>query len=135
GASIYNTGNRLIAQAVVTNNVSGADVTLAAYNVFRAPGSYASGDPAGRENIANGYLGVGLNMLGTVVEPSVEVRSWLQNVPTAVSGGVTTAQRTQSSYLGTVGLRTRIGLGGLSVFPSAGYTMGSLATVTAASAP
>ena len=129
GASIYNTGNRLIAQTVITNNVAGSDVTFAAYNVFRAAGSYASGEPAGRENIANGYLGIGLNILGTVVEPSIEGRHWLQNVPTASSGGVATAQRTQSSYLGTVGLRTRIGMGGFSVFPSAGYTMGSLATV------
>ena len=131
GPSVYNTGNRLIAQAVVTNSIAGADVTLAGYNVFRAPGQYASGDPAGRENIANGYLGLGLHMLGTVVEPSIEGRHWLQNIPSVTSGGRTTAERSQSSYLGTVGLRTRIGMGGLSAFPSVGYTMGRLATVDA----
>ncbi|MEO7769808.1 MAG: hypothetical protein ABIX19_02190 [Gemmatimonadaceae bacterium] len=135
GTSIYNTGNRIIAQAVVTNNLSGADVTLAAYNVFRAPGAYASGDPAGRENIANAYLGVGLNMLGTVVEPSVEVRSWLQDIPEILTSTTSQARRTASSYLGTFGLRTRIGMGGLSFFPSAGYTLGSLATLNSASAP
>ena len=128
---MYNTGNRLIAQAVVTNSIAGADVTLAGYNVFRAPGQYASGDPAGRENIANGYLGLGLHMLGTVVEPSIEGRHWLQNIPSVTSGGRTTAERSQSSYLGTVGLRTRMGMGGLSAFPSVGYTMGRLATVDA----
>ena len=135
GGSVYNTGNRLIAQAVVTNSISGADVTLAGYNVFRAPGQYASGDPAGRENIANGYLGIGLHMLGTLVEPSIEGRHWLQNIPGVTSGSTTTADRSQSSYLGTFGLRTRIGVGGLAAFPSVGYTIGQLATLDAQSTP
>jgi hypothetical protein len=130
GGSIYNTGNRLIAQAVASNTYSGADVTLAAYNVFRGQGNYASGDPAGRENIANAYLGVGLHLLGTVFEPSIEGRHWLQTLPATTAGGAASAERTQSSYLGTVGLRTRIELAGLSFFPSAGYTMGRLATGT-----
>ena len=131
GPSIYNTGNRLIAQAVVTQSISGADVTFAGYNVFRAPGQYATGDPAGRENIANGYLGIGLHMLGTLVEPSIEARHWLQNLPGFSSGSTTTADRSQSSYLGTFGIRTRIGAGGLAAYPSVGYTMGQLATVDA----
>ena len=135
GGSVYNTGNRLIAQAVVTNSISGANVTLAGYNVFRAPGQYASGDPAGRENIANGYLGIGLHMLGTLVEPSIEGRHWLQNIPGVTSGSTTTADRSQSSYLGTFGLRTRIGVGALAAFPSVGYTIGQLATLDAQSTP
>jgi hypothetical protein len=134
GGSVYNTGNRVIAQAALTNSLSGTDVTLAAYNVFRAPGHYASGDPAGRENIANAYLGLGLHMLGTVVEPSIEARQWLQNVPGATSGS-STAERSQSSYLGTVGLRVRLDLAGLSAFPSVGYTMGQLATLDGQGVP
>lgn len=129
GNSIYNTGNRLIAQGVLTNTLSGNDVTIAAYNVFRASGNYANGDPAGRENIANAYVGIGLHMLGTIVEPSIEGRQWLQNVPTTTA--TTTVQHTQSSYLGTLGLRTRIALGGLTAFPSVGYTLGRLAVATA----
>lgn len=135
GGSVYNTGNRVIAQAVVTNSVAGSEVTFAGYNVFRAPGKYASGDPAGRENIANGYLGVGINMLGTLVEPSVEVRHWLQNIPSVTVGATTTAERSQSSYLGTIGLRTRIAVLGFSAYPSAGYTMGKVATADAAGVP
>ena len=135
GGSVYNTGNRLIAQAVVTNSIAGADVTLAGYNVFRAPGNYASGDLAGRENIANGYLGLGLHMLGTLVEPSIEGRHWLQNIPGVTSGSTTTADRSQSSYLGTAGLRTRIGAGGVAAYPSVGYTFGRLASVNAQGAP
>ena len=134
GGSVYNTGNRIIAQAALTNSISGTDVTLAGYNVFRAPGHYASGDPAGRENIANGYLGLGLHMLGTVVEPSIEARQWLQNVPGTTSGGAA-ADRSQTSYLGTVGLRVRLDLGGVSAFPSVGYTMGQLATLDAQGGP
>lgn len=129
GGSVYNTGNRLIAQTVITDTYDGADVTLAGYNVFRAAGHYASGDPAGRENILNGYLGVGLHTLGTVVEPSLEFRQWLQFVPGGTAGGVTTADRSQISVLGTLGLRTRLDILGLSVFPSGGYTLGSMATV------
>ena len=85
GTSVYNTGNRLIAQGVLTNNLMGNDLTVAAYNVFRASGNYANGDPAGRENITNVYVGMGMRLLGTVVEPSLEGRQWLQNVPTASS--------------------------------------------------
>jgi hypothetical protein len=135
GGSVYNTGNRVIAQAIVTNSVAGSSITFAGYNVFRAPGKYASGDPAGRENIANGYLGVGLNMLGTLVEPSVEVRHWLQNIPSVAVGTTTTPERSQSSYLGTIGLRTRIPAMGFAAYPSVGYTMGKLATADASGAP
>ncbi|MEP6733617.1 MAG: hypothetical protein ABJE10_23425 [bacterium] len=130
GTSVYNTGNRLIAQGVLTNTVSGTDVTIAAYNVFRAAGNYASGDPAGKENIANGYLGLGFHMLGTVVEPSVEGRHWLQNI-VSVPVGVT-PDRSQSSYLATLGVRTRIGGSGFAAYPSVGYTVGKLATMTEA---
>ena len=135
GGSIYNTGNRLIAQAIVTNSLAGNEVTFAGYNVFRAPGKYASGDPAGRENIANGYLGIGINMLGTLVEPSVEVRQWLQNIPSVTVGTTTSPERSQSSYLGTIGVRTRIAGLGFNAYPSVGYTMGKLATATSTGAP
>jgi hypothetical protein len=37
--------------------------------------------------------------------------------------------------LGTVGLRTRVSVGGVRVVPSIGYTAGSLATSDAAGAP
>jgi hypothetical protein len=122
GGSVYNTGNRLIAQGVFTNSISGTDITLAAYDVFRAAGNFANGDPAGRDNIANGYLGLGLHVLGTVVEPSIEGRHWLQDIPGPAAS--------QYSYLGTIGLRTRISVGGIAAFPSVGYTLGQLATLT-----
>jgi hypothetical protein len=133
GGSVYNTGNRLIAQAAATNTYSGTDVTVAAYNVFRGEGNYASGDRAGRENIFNAFFGLGLHMLGTVIEPSLEARHWLQNVPATTPGTVLIPAHTQSSYLGTFALRTRIEIAGFSFYPSGGYTLGRLATVGASS--
>jgi hypothetical protein len=135
GGSVYNTGDRVIAQGLYAGSLSGREVTVAAYNVFRAPGSYASGDPAGRENIANLFASVGLSALGTMLEPSVEVRHWLQNVPASGSGAATLAARSQSSVLGTMGLRTRVEVAGARLFPSVGYTIGSLAVADPAGAP
>lgn len=130
GGSAYNTGDRVIAQGALTGLVGGRDFTVAAYNVFRAPGEYASGDRAGRENIANLFLSVGVHTLGTLVEPSVELRHWQQNVYDANGQGSSQTARSQSSRLATLGLRTRVGLGRLTMFPSAGYTvLGRLATV------
>jgi hypothetical protein len=129
GGSIYNTGDRLIAQGAYSSGPNG--VTVSGYNVFRAPGSYASGEPAGRENIASVAASVALDALGAPLEPTLELRHWLQSVPATSSS----SERSQSSILGTVGLRTRLALGGLRVFPSAGYTVGSLATFDPAGAP
>jgi hypothetical protein len=126
GGSVYNTGDRVIAQGAYSGGPSG--VTLSAYNVFRAAGSYASGEPAGRENIANVAASIAL---GARVEPSVELRHWLQSVPATTSS----AERSQSSMLATLGVRTRMSLGALRVFPSAAYTVGRLATIDASSAP
>jgi hypothetical protein len=131
GGSVYNTGDRVIAQGALTELVGANELTIAAYNVFRSPGSYASGDRAGRENIANLFVSLGLHALGTLVEPSVEVRHWLQNV--YPSGDVTAgAARSQSSRMTALGLRTRIRIAGLALYPSATYTaLGKLATTDA----
>jgi hypothetical protein len=132
--SAYNTGDRVIAQGALSGVVGANDYTIAAYNVFRAPGNYASGDRAGRENIANLFLSLGLHAGSALVEPSVELRHWLQSVYPAGDGGG--PSRSQSSRLATFGLRTRIGVGGLSVYPSAGYTaFGTLAVTDADGRP
>jgi len=116
----------VIAQGALSGVVGASDYTIAAYNVFRAPGNYASGDRAGRENIANLFLSLGLRAGGAVVEPSLELRHWLQSVyPPGTADG---ASRSQSSRLATLGLRSRIGVGVLTLYPSVGYTpVGSLA--------
>lgn len=135
GGSVYNTGNRMIAQSVYTNAVSGHAVTIAAYNVFRGRGNYASGALAGTENIADLFGTIALSALGRSFEPSVEVRQWLQNVIGTTSGTTTTPDRTRSSVLGTVGLRTNIDVAHLRVVPSVGYAFGRLAATDATGAP
>jgi hypothetical protein len=135
GGSAYNTGDRVITQGSFTRPVGANELTVAAYNVFRSPGSYASGDRAGRENIANLFVSLGVRALGTLVEPSLEVRHWLQSVFPAGDESAGPA-RSQSSRMATVALRTRVAAWGVSMYPSAAYTMiGKLATVDASGAP
>ena len=130
GGSAYNTGDRVIAQGVLTGLVGEHDYTVAAYNVFRAPGEYASGERAGRENVANLLLSLGMHTLGTIVEPSLEVRQWRQHVFDTPVQGNGDVERTQSSRLATFGVRASAHVAGLLLFPSAGYTMfGRLATL------
>ena len=129
GGSAYNTGDRVIAQGALTGITGGNDWTIAAYNVFRAPGEYASGERAGRENVANLFMSLGLHAVGTIFEPSLEVRHWRQQVFDTPGQGNAEIERSQSSRLATVALRTRAHVRGLELFPSAGYTMfGRLAT-------
>lgn len=139
GGVRYSTGNRLIAQTSYASNWAGHDFVVGGYDVLRSPGTYASGDPAGRENIANLFAQMGIPAGGTTFEPSIELRHWLQNVPgtaTSVAGGgtATTAAYSQSSYLATAGVRTHAQVGGLTIYPSVGYTVGSMAMPDASNA-
>jgi len=127
--SAYNTGDRVIAQGLLTGLAGDHDWTVAAYNVFRAPGEYASGERAGRENVASLFISAGLHAVGTIFEPSLEVRHWRQQVFGTAAQGNAQITRSQSSRLATFSLRTSAYVGGLVLFPSAGYTMlGKLAT-------
>jgi hypothetical protein len=135
GGSVYNTGNRVIAQAAYTTVVADKPVTIAGYNMFRGPGSYASGDPAGRENLANIFTSITLDAGGRSVEPTLELRHWHQNVIGTTTVTATTPDRTQTSFLSTFGVRTNVDYAGVRFFPSVGYTVGSLATNDAAGAP
>lgn len=136
GGSAYNTGDRVIAQGTLTGALGAYDYTVLAYNLFRAPGEYASGDRAGRENIANLFLSLGVHTLGTVLEPSIEVRHWLANVYGTESQGTAGVAHSQSSHLATLGIRARGRIGALTVYPSAGYTVaGSFVTEDENGAP
>ena len=136
GGSAYNTGDRVIAQGVLTGLVGTHEYTIAAYNVFRGPGEYASGERAGRENVANVFLALGLHTRGTVLEPSLELRHWRQHVFESLMQGTAEAERTQSSRLATVAVRATAHVAGLELFPSAGYSLlGRLATLDDAGQP
>jgi hypothetical protein len=129
----YNTGDRVVAQGSLTGAVGEHDFTIAAYDLLRAPGSYASGERAGRENLANLFLSLGVHALGTVWEPSVELRQWERQQHDAATSG---AAPTRSSRLATLGLRVRAEVAGIALYPSAAVTLlGSLATEDDAGAP
>ena len=99
-------------------------------NVFRGSGQYASGELAGRENIFDVFSSVGMHSRGTLIEPMLELRHWFQNIPSSPVSGAATSARTQNSFLGSIGLRSRLEYGGVAVYPSIGYTLGTLATTS-----
>lgn len=114
GGSIYNTGDRYIGQLAVTNSVAGRDVTVAAWDLFRASGTFADGTAAGYDNVANTLVAVALHPHRVFVEPSLELRNWQRDAYLP-------------STLATVGVRSDFVVDGLGVTPSAGWTWGRLA--------
>jgi hypothetical protein len=127
GGSRFRTGSRMIGQSVYNGTLGGNDFVVGAYDVFRSAGEFASGGTSGRENVANLFGTIGLHPNGQVVEPTLEIRQWMQEIPGFTVGTVTTESRTQNSLLGTLGVRTRLALGGVTVFPGVGFTVGRLA--------
>ena len=117
GGSIYNTGDRYVAQAGLTGSLGGPNMTLNVWNLYRRSGTIVTGERTGPENILNALVAVGFQRFGGVIEPSVEVRAWWQ-------------EDLQSSFLSTLGLRYSINARGFVVTPSAGYTAGGMATTT-----
>jgi hypothetical protein len=86
--------------------------------------------------VANLFFALGLHTLGTVLEPSVELRHWRQHVFDTPGIGMTAVERTQSSRLATISLRATARVADVDLFPSAGYTLlGRLASVDDAGLP
>lgn len=112
--SIYNTGDRYITQASITNSVGNADIELAGWDLFRASGQLADHTLTGRENIGNVGLAVGFHTApNLIVQPSIEGRVWTQD------GNPT-------SYMTTGGLRLNYDLGGYAITPFLAYTVGTI---------
>ena len=122
--SVYNTGDRYITQASITNSIGGADLVVAGWDLFRASGALADQTHTGRENIANAGVALGFHTAsGWVVEPSVEGRVWTQAVPPGTAGSI------PASYMGTVGLRFNYDFGMYAITPFVGYTAGTIGSV------
>ena len=113
--SIYNTGDRYIAQGGFTNSFRGADVVVNAWNLYRSSGTIFTGERTGAENITNLLVGVGFRSRAGVLEPTVELRNWQREAASA-------------SRLATLGFRYSVDAGGFAVTPSVGYTLGRFAT-------
>jgi hypothetical protein len=117
GGSIYNTGNRYIAQMGFTNSLGAVNLLVNAWNLYRGSGTIFTGERIGPENITNLLIGIGVRSIGGVIEPSVELRNWQQ-------------ETLSSSMLGTIGLRYSADARGVAITPSVGYTTGRFATST-----
>jgi hypothetical protein len=112
--SIYNTGDRLLAQAYVSNSLWNGDYSLSAWNLFRAKGTLADGTPTGTESISDISAAYGMTIGSARLEPGVSVRTWLQqDLPTSLQS--------------TVGLRYEQVFGRMTMSPSVGFTFGSIA--------
>ena len=116
--SIYNTGDRLLAQGYVTSAMGRGDYLLSAWNLFRASGTQFDGSTSGTENITDVSASYGLPVGGARLEPGVDVRTWAQ-------------QGQALSLQSTVSLRYEQSMGAFTIAPGAGVTFGKLATQTA----
>jgi len=113
--SVYNTGDRYLTQVALSNTVGRGDLVISAWNLFRTAGTLADSSYLGRENISNLVVGYGMQMGEVSVEPTAEFRSWMQaNTPT--------------SMIGNVGVRLNMMVAGFAVSPSAGYSIGRIAS-------
>lgn len=108
----YSTGDRIIATAGWTLPVKGSDLFLSAWNLYRMEGEVL-GDPAPGENVFNLSAALSVPLRELLIQPNVETRLWQV-------GGV------KAGNLTTLGLRLRIPVGSLGLFPSAGYSLGTL---------
>jgi hypothetical protein len=119
--SVYNTGDRYIAQLGVSNSIRRVDYIVSLWNLFRAGGTLIDQSPAARDNITNAMLALGIRSGPVVVEPSVESRFWMR-------------QGESMSVLGTAGLRFTVNRGNWAIIPGAAYSVGNLAVATESAA-
>jgi hypothetical protein len=114
--SVYNTGDRYVAQVAVSNSFSGTEYAFVVWNLYRTGGTLLDQSPALRDNITNALFALGFRAPGGIaIEPSIETRLWTQ-------------QGSEASVLGTLGLRFYVNRGFWAIVPGAGYTFGSMAT-------
>ena len=112
-ASIYNTGDRLLTQGLLSNSLWNGDYTLSAWNLFRAEGTLADGSPTGTEGITDLTATYGMRLGGGRIEPAVGFRMWTQeNMP--------------KSFQSTVVMRYEKSFGRMAFAPSAGFAFGSM---------
>lgn len=108
----YSTGDRIIATAGWNFPVRGSDLFLSAWNLYRLEGEIL-GDPAPAENVFNVAAALSIPMNNLLLQPNIETRLW--QVGGARAGNLVTA-----------GLRLRVPVGSLGLFPSVGYSVGNL---------
>lgn len=122
--SLYNTGDRYLGQVGYSTVAPVGTVTLSLWNLYRGTGQRMDGAEVPWDNITNASTTLSIRTpRGMTIEPNLQVRSWLQ----AVAATGSEPARTDRSMLAELGVRGRVALGGIEVFPGAGYTIGTLA--------
>lgn len=114
-AVTFNSGDRYIAQLAVTHALTESiDYSVVAWNLYRTSGMLIDSTQSPSGNITNGMVALGIRGFGSVVvEPSIETRLWTQ-------------QGSQTSYLGTLGMRFFVNRAGWAVIPGFGFSIGSM---------
>ena len=115
-STAVSTGDRIIASASLALPVRGVDAFISTWNLFRLEGEQVGG-LAPRENVFNLTTGVSVMWGSTLVQPNVETRLWS-------AGGV------RAGNLLSLGVRARVGIGALGVYPSVGLSTGTLFDLT-----
>lgn len=113
GSFTYSTGDRIVAQGAYSAPMRGADVYISGWNLMRREGEQADGVTAPPENIANLAMSVGFRVGAATLEPNVELRHWSRDGEKA-------------GQLAMLGVRSRMSLGRLGVFPNVSFTTGTL---------
>jgi len=119
-SAVYNSGDRWIAQASYGGMVGTGQLTLSAWDLYRASGRLSDGTKTGRDQIVDALITYGLRPGGVLLEPTVEGRLWLQ-------------QGFPNSNLVNLGVRTQFAVGALTVTPAMRYALGKLAGAGASS--
>ena len=111
----FNSGDRYVAQVAVNNSVNeSTDYSVVLWNLYRTSGTLINNTPSPSGNITNGLVALGFRGPSDVrIEPSLETRLWTQ-------------QGSETSYLGTLGLRFFVNRGRWAIVPGLGFSFGSM---------
>jgi hypothetical protein len=113
--STFGTGDRALVQSGLAVPIGGnRDLLFSLWDLYRAVGQQLGGVPSPSENVANLGVAMGFQLAGGLyIQPNIEERSWIYD-------------NANAGLLTNVGVRLRFDWAGLSMNPSATYSLGSL---------
>ena len=119
-STTFGSGDRALTQTALALPMgANSDITLSAWDLYRGSGEQF-GAAAPWENVANAGVAIGFQAGGLYIQPNIEGRIW------EVGGD-------RAGTLANVGVRLRFNWAGLSLNPSAAYSVGSLYATAAPS--
>ena len=114
-AATFNSGDRIVGQFAMNNALTErVEYSLVLWNLYRTTGTLIDSTQSPSGNITNALMTFGFRGPGEIgIEPSVETRLWSQ------SGS-------QTSFLGTLGMRFIVNRGTWALVPAFGFSLGSM---------